>query len=42
MCFLVMKKPKPTDNYAFANDKCKMTEAEFLAVFASIRDAENG
>ena len=29
-------------NYAFANDTRKMTEAEFLAAFASTQDAENG
>ncbi|MBX8811555.1 GFA family protein [Pseudochrobactrum algeriensis] len=30
------------DSYAFANDTSKMTEAEFLAAFASTQDAENG
>lgn len=30
------------DSYAFANDTSKMTEAEFLAAYASTQDAENG
>ncbi|GAA0590326.1 GFA family protein [Paenochrobactrum glaciei] len=33
---------KKPDNYAFANDTSKMTEAEFLAAYASTEDADNG